>query len=87
MRKKAEYEGLLFGTVDRLGVSETTALGVAILVGLSLGLYESFEGLAHLLHDEYSFEVQMDSTQKDKLYAGWKQAVAGVQTISGSVSP
>ncbi|WP_411745083.1 glycerol kinase GlpK [Reinekea sp.] len=70
--------------VDRPAVSETTALGVAMLVGLTLGLYDSLDDLSHLWQEERSFEVKMDSAQKNRLYAGWKQAVAGVQTISGA---
>jgi glycerol kinase len=65
--------------VDRPSVTETTALGVAMLAGLELGLYSSLDDLSHLWHAERSFNSQIDADQIEQSYAGWKQAIAGVQ--------
>lgn len=62
--------------VDRPQVTETTALGAALLAGLHLGLYGSLDDITKVWHHQRSFEATMASEDRDKLYAGWQRAVS-----------
>ncbi|MBQ0764544.1 glycerol kinase GlpK [Marinobacter psychrophilus] len=66
---------ILGATVDRPSLVETTALGVAYLAGLKAGVYGSLEELAELWRCERRFEPMMSKSDRDRLYAGWIQAV------------
>ncbi|WP_018403683.1 glycerol kinase GlpK [Marinobacter gelidimuriae] len=66
---------ILGATVDRPSLVETTALGVAYLAGLKAGVYGSLEELADLWRCERRFEPMMSKADRDRLYAGWIQAV------------
>jgi len=61
--------------VDRPVVTETTALGVAYLAGLQVGVYESLEEISKLWQCERRFEPSMDDGKRQKLIAGWKKSV------------
>lgn len=63
-------------TVERPVVMETTALGAAMLAAIQSGTYGSMEEAANLWHREAVFQPSMDGPQRDKLMAGWAQAVA-----------
>jgi glycerol kinase len=65
-------------TVDRPAVTETTALGVAWLAGLQVGKFASLEAIAALWHCEREFMPKMDNNKRDKMYAGWLDAVQRV---------
>lgn len=69
--------------VDRPEVTETTAMGVAFLAGLQLGLYESIADIQHIWRREKAFEPAMPTMTAEKLYIGWQKAVRGVQVVSG----
>lgn len=69
--------------VDRPEVTETTAMGVAFLAGLQLGLYESIADIQHIWRLEKAFEPTMSTMTAEKLYIGWQKAVRGVQVASG----
>jgi glycerol kinase len=61
--------------VERPAVIETTALGAAYLAGLEVGLYPSLEALAGTWRCERRFEPQMSAPERQRLYAGWRDAV------------
>lgn len=78
---------ILGATVDRPGVVETTALGVAYLAGLKAGLFESLEQLEALWECDQRFTPELSKQRRDGLYDGWKQAVHRVQSVAGDRSP
>jgi glycerol kinase len=61
--------------VERPVVTETTALGAAYLAGLAVGLYPSLESLAEVWQCERRFEPKMGAAERDRLYAGWLDAI------------
>jgi glycerol kinase len=69
-------------TVERPQVTETTALGVAYLAGLQLGLFGSLEEIASHWHREQRFEPRMDQAHREVLYQGWLNAVKRVRSES-----
>jgi glycerol kinase len=56
-------------------VAETTALGAAYLAGLATGFWTSRAEIARQWAVDRRFEPSMLETQRETLYAGWKQAV------------
>ncbi|MFT6190496.1 MAG: glycerol kinase [Oleispira sp.] len=65
-------------TIERPQVTETTALGAAYLAGLQAGAFDSLEQLADLWHNETQFEPSMPEEARQRLYAGWLEAVGKV---------
>uniref|UniRef100_UPI00385169B9 hypothetical protein n=1 Tax=Thermococcus bergensis TaxID=2689387 RepID=UPI00385169B9 len=61
--------------VIRPVIQETTALGAAYLAGLAVGYWKSQDEIAKMWKVEREFEPQMDEETREKLYAGWKEAV------------
>ena len=59
-------------------VTETTAMGAAFLAGLAVGVWASTDELQQLLSSDREFASIMDISTRDKLYQGWKKAVAQV---------
>lgn len=66
---------ILGASVDRPQVLETTALGVAWLAGMQASFYPNQDEFAKNWALEKRFEGQMDNLSRNKLYAGWKDAV------------
>ncbi|MFT4714006.1 MAG: glycerol kinase [Candidatus Azotimanducaceae bacterium] len=66
--------------VDRPKVTETTALGVAYLAGLQVGIYQSLDEISAHWQRERAFTPQMEESESDDLYKGWQQAVARVRS-------
>lgn len=64
--------------VDRPRVTETTALGAALLAGLRLGVYESLADMTTVWHRQRSFQASMPAVERDVLYRGWQRAVNSV---------
>lgn len=62
-------------SVLRPQVTETTALGAAYLAGLATGFWSSREEIARQWAVERRFEPSMPESQREALYADWKQAV------------
>jgi glycerol kinase len=54
---------------------DVSALGAAYLAGLAVGLWQSEEEIAALPRDRERFEPRLSSSEREKLYAGWRQAV------------
>ncbi|GIZ11232.1 glycerol kinase GlpK [Pseudomonas sp. NCCP-436] len=67
-------------SVERPEVTETTALGVAYLAGLQLGLYPNLAAIASHWHRQQRFEPRMQADQRERLYAGWLDAVKRVRS-------
>jgi len=55
--------------------AELSALGVAWLAGLAVGVWRSLDELAALPRPERRFEPAMADTRRDSLYAGWREAL------------
>lgn len=66
--------------VERPKVTETTALGVAFLAGLKVGLYKSLDEISQLWCSDQLFSPTMAKDQQVKLYNGWVEAVERVKT-------
>ncbi len=64
--------------VQRPACIETTALGVAFLAGLQVGIYQSLEEISNLWKINAAFVPQMKEKQREQLYHGWKKAVRKV---------
>mgnify|MGYP003148378570 FL=1 len=70
---------ILGATVDRPEVIETTALGAAFLAGLQAGVYRDLDDIEKLWRCERRFEPTMSKDDRDRLYAGWLEAVRRLQ--------
>lgn len=68
--------------VDRPEITETTALGVAFLAGLQVGVYQDLEELQSIWRQERAFDAEMAEDMRNRLYGGWQKAVSGVQHIA-----
>jgi glycerol kinase len=65
--------------VERPKVTETTALGAAYLAGLKAGLFRSTADIAKRWRRDRLFEPRMQEAERERLYAGWQDAVARVR--------
>ena len=63
-------------SVERPVVSETTALGAAYLAGLAVGFWKDKNEVIENYQVDRVFEPQIDEERREKLYTGWKKAVA-----------
>jgi glycerol kinase len=61
--------------IVRPQVDETTALGAAYAAGLAVGYWGSVEELRSNWQIDTMFEPQMDSSQADRMYSRWEDAV------------
>ncbi len=75
-QRLADLTGL---PVDRPRVTETTALGAAYLAGLGAGLFRSQKDIAARWALDRRFRPAMKKSERDRLYAGWRWAIARVQ--------
>jgi glycerol kinase len=66
---------ILTSPVDRPVVMETTALGAAYLAGRAAGLCPDLDGFAAQWRLDRRFEPRMDASERERKYAGWKDAV------------
>lgn len=73
---------MLQAPVERPAVLETTALGAAFLAGLSVGLYAGPADIAAEWRCERRFEPKMDASLRQKLVAGWHEAVQRTLTTT-----
>ena len=71
-----QFEADIMGIpVIRPQVLETTALGVALMAGLGVGLYESPEETARFWREDLRWEPKMSEQQRADLLGGWHRAV------------
>lgn len=61
--------------VTRPTVTETTALGVALLAGLGVGLWSDTAELQRLWRCDRQFEPSSSQAERDERYCGWLRAV------------
>jgi len=61
---------------------ETTALGAAYLAGLATGFWKSVAEVESFWRAERRFEPAMDAATRDRLFSGWKDAVARCRGIT-----
>ncbi|MBM3568930.1 MAG: glycerol kinase GlpK [Alphaproteobacteria bacterium] len=69
--------------VERPVVTETTALGAAYLAGLAEGVWGGLDQVARAWKREARFAPAMARADRDRLYAGWKDAVGRVRSGRG----
>ena len=67
---------LLGSSVERPKFLETTALGAAYLAGLAVGVWRDRAELSRLWQLDEVFTPQIDAAQRERLYSGWRRAVA-----------
>jgi glycerol kinase len=67
---------LLNVPVRRPVVSETTALGAAYLAGLAVGYWNGLDDVRRNWALDREFRPSMAAGERERLYAGWKKAVA-----------
>ncbi|MGH1370434.1 MAG: glycerol kinase GlpK [Cellvibrionaceae bacterium] len=61
--------------VDRPVITETTALGVAYLAGLKVGIFESLDQIASQWRCDKSFSPKLPVQQRDQLLRGWTSSI------------
>jgi glycerol kinase len=66
--------------VVRPVITETTALGAAYLAGLAVGFWKNEKEIAEQWQEEKCFEPKMKKGERERLYDGWRQAVARVRS-------
>jgi glycerol kinase len=66
--------------VERPKMVESTVLGAACLAGLASGLIGSTRALADLWQRDALFRPAMDGERRERLYAGWLDAVSRIRT-------
>ena len=72
-----QFQADLLGIpVVRPVITETTALGAAYLAGLAVGFWKNEREIAAQWQVEKRFEPQMKRSERERLYDGWKAAVA-----------
>lgn len=64
--------------VERPSYIETSVLGAAYLAGLGNNIYSSLQEISELWSLDQRFEPKMSEKNRDKLYQGWKKAIAKV---------
>ncbi len=67
---------LLGARVVRPQVTETTALGAAYAAGLAVGYWSDLQALRSNWQAEREWTPAMPPAERERLYAGWKKAVA-----------
>ena len=77
--------GVLALPVERPQITETTALGAAMLAGLGAGHWASLDAAASVWRPDTTFNPDMEDTTRTALLDGWSDAVR--RTISTSVTP
>jgi glycerol kinase len=63
-------------TVSRPEITETTALGAAMLAGLAVGFWNNKQELCDKWSLNRSFAPEMEINSRDKLYKSWQKAVS-----------
>ena len=71
---------LLGMPVERPEVIETTALGAACLAALRVGVLDGLDAVSAAWRSQRRFEPRMEAAKRDRLYAGWQDAVARVRS-------
>jgi glycerol kinase len=76
-----QFQADLLGVpVERPKILETTAMGAAALAGLAVGFWRSPDELKAACRIERRFRPRMTADARERLYAGWRAAVARVRS-------
>jgi len=67
--------------VQRSADEETTALGAAIAAGLAVGYWQSLDEVKAIRTAGRLFVPDMDNDRRERLYAGWQQAVVATRAF------
>ncbi|MCW3779289.1 glycerol kinase GlpK [Levilactobacillus namurensis] len=67
--------------VQRSSDEETTALGAAIAAGLAVGYWQDLEEVKQIRQAGRLFTPDMTSERRERLYAGWQQAVSATRAF------
>ncbi|UIF28585.1 glycerol kinase GlpK [Levilactobacillus brevis] len=67
--------------VQRAADEETTAMGAAITAGLAVGYWKSLEEVKQIRSAGRLFTPNMLPDRRERLYAGWKQAVKATRAF------
>ena len=67
---------MIQGIVDRASIEEISALGSAFLAGLATGFWSKLEEIENLRKSDRTFSSKMEKEECNRLYQGWKNAVA-----------
>lgn len=67
---------IISSTVVRANTMETTALGVAYLAGLKVGIWKSLDEIKAILKKGKVFYQEMEENEKNKYVKNWKKAVS-----------
>lgn len=67
--------------IQRAQNLETTALGAAFLAGLAVGYWKDTDEIREFYEAGKIFESKMKEEEREKLYNGWKKAVAATQAF------
>ena len=65
--------------IQRPGITETTALGAAVLAGLQVGVYQGLDNVRALWQQQREFVPDIAPQQQAKLYQGWLDAITRVR--------
>jgi glycerol kinase len=77
-----QFQADILGTrIVRPADVETTALGAAYLAGLATGVWKDTQELESFWVRERVFEPAMREEERERLFAGWKDAVARVRGV------
>src|SRR5208282_1612226 len=68
--------------VRRAKMAETTAMGAAMLAGLAIGIWRSQRDLDAIVGQADVFQPKMRAAERERLLAGWHDAVSRVLTKS-----
>lgn len=72
-----QFQADIIGTrVERPKLTETTALGAALLAGLAVGFWGSIDEVQSEAKIDRLFETEMAIEEREKRYKGWKKAVS-----------
>ncbi|MFM2485595.1 glycerol kinase GlpK [Celerinatantimonas yamalensis] len=71
-----QFQADIMGTrVERPQLTESTALGAALLAGLAVGVWQSTEEIKQNLEIDRTFAPEMAIDEREKRYKGWQKAV------------
>lgn len=70
---------ILGAPIERPAFIETTALGAMYLCALQLGIYSSLNEIADQWEESHRFMPTLEKGERNKLYAGWQDAVERVK--------
>ncbi|MCH2184656.1 glycerol kinase GlpK [Myxococcota bacterium] len=73
-------------SVERPAVLEVTALGAAALAGLAVGFWSDRSHLEQARGAPTRFDPRLETPERDRLLAGWRQAVARTRGAAAGVS-